>query len=107
MARTLTTPEVQPDAVQQAISGFRFEVPHIRDAGDTEMEISKPQVQVWYEVITYDAAGLIIKKETTRVLFADWPAGFITDVKSAYSRLETHAESIGLIAGPGTDEPLE
>ena len=107
MARILTTPDPQPDAVQQAISGFRFEVPHVRNAGDTAMEISKPQVQVWYEVITYAADGNIIEKETRIVLFPDWPANFTTDAKAVYDKLYVDAENAGLIAGPGTDEPLE
>ena len=107
MARTLTTPEVQPDAIQQHISGIRFEIPAIRNAGDTAMEISKNQVKVWFEVITYDAAGLIIDKQTAYGQFADWPALFLTDVKSVYSRIADYAETLGLISGPGTDEPLE
>ena len=107
MARTLTTPEVQPDAVQQHVSGMRFEIPAVRNVGDTAMEISTGQVNVWFEVITYDAAGLIIDKQTAYGQFADWPALFLTDVKSIYSRIATYAESLGLIVGPGTDEPLE
>ena len=107
MARTLTTPEVQPDAVQQHISGMRFEIPVIRNAGDTAMEISKPQVRLWFEVITYDAAGLIIDRADHYAQFADWPVAFVTDVKEVYSRVEAYAESLGLIAGPGTDEPLD
>ena len=107
MARTLTTPDVQPDAIQQAISGFRFEIPHIRDAGNTEMVISLDQVLVWYEVITYDQAGEIIKKATRVVPFADWPDGFKTDAKGVYDKLYAEAENAGLIAGPGTDNPLE
>jgi hypothetical protein len=106
MARTLTTPEVQPDAVQQALSGFRIEVPHIRNAGDTSMIISLDQVQVWYEVITYDTDGLIIKKATRIVPFADWSASFKTEVDTVYNHLVDEAEAAGLIAGPGTDEPL-
>jgi hypothetical protein len=107
MPRTLDTPEVQPDAVQQHISGMRFEIPAVRNVGDTAMEISKNQVRVWFEVITYDAAGLIIDKQTHFGLFADWPAAFLTDVKSVYSRIAAYAENLGLIVGPGTDEPLE
>lgn len=107
MARTLTTPVVQPDAVQQAISGFRFETPHVRNAANTAMELSKAQIQVWYEVITYDSAGAIIQKDTRVINLADWPQLFTDDVKSAYSRLMNDAEAQGLIAGPGTDEPLE
>lgn len=105
MGRILTTPEVQPDAVQQCISGFRFEVPHTYSG--TSMELSKLQIQVWYEVITYDAAGLIVKKETRIVNFADWPAGFKVDARAVYDKLYLDAETAGLIAGPGTDEPLE
>ena len=107
MARTLTTPDPQPDATQQHISGIRFEIPAIRNAGDTAMEISKPQVKVWFEVITYDAAGLIVEKQTHYGEFADWPPLFLADVKSVYSRIAAYAESLGLISGPGTDEPLE
>jgi len=107
MGRTLTTPDSQPDAVQQAISAMRFEIPHVRNAGDTGMEFSKSQIQVWYEVITYAADGTIIKKATRVIFFDDWPTNFKTDVKSAYDRLYTDAENAGLIAGPGTDEPLE
>lgn len=107
MARTLTTPEVQPDAVQQHISGMRFTVPAVRNAGDTAMEISKDQVHVWFEVITYDADGLVIDRQSAYGQFADWPAAFVTDVKEVYARVAAYAESIGLIVGPGTDEPLE
>ena len=107
MARTLTTPDPQPDAIQQAISAMRYEIPHVRNAGDTAMEFSKPQIRVWYEVITYASDGTIIKKAQRIVLFDDWPTLFKTDVKSAYDRLYTDAENAGLIAGPGTDEPLE
>ena len=107
MARTLTTPDPQPDAVQQAISGFKIEVPHVRNPQDTEMEISKPQVKVWYEVITYDGSGAVIKKSTRVVAFGDWTAGFKTDAKAVYDKLYIDAENAGLIAGPGTDEPLD
>ena len=116
MARTLTTPEIQPDAVQQAISGFRFEIPHVYDV--TEMKLSKLQISVWYEVITYDTDGGIIKKETRRIPFqvlegdpqlpvANWPAAFTLDAKAVYEKLHTDAVAEGLIAGAGTDEPLE
>ena len=107
MARTLTTPDPQPDAIQQAISAMRYEIPHIRNDADTAMEFSRSQIQVWYEVITYASDGTIIKKATRIVNIDDWPAGFKTDVKSAYDRLYADAENAGLIAGPGTDEPLE
>ena len=121
MARTLTTPDPQPDATQQAISGFRFETPHVRNAGDTAMELSKLQIQVWYEVITYDTDGVIIKKETRTVPYQEldytdpllpvpvnvWPAGFVTAVKDVYTRLHAEAENAGLIVGAGTDEPIE
>ena len=107
MARTLTTPDPQPDAIQQAISAMRYEIPHVRNLADTAMEFSKSQIQVWYEVITYASDGTIIKKATRIVPFDDWPTLFKTDVKGAYDRLYTDAENAGLIAGPGTDEPLE
>ena len=107
MARTLTTPDPQPDAIQQAISAFRFEVPHIRNDADTEMEISKLQVLVWYEVITYAGDGSIVKKATRFVKLADWPANFKTDARAVYDKLYLDAENAGLIAGPGVDEPLE
>lgn len=107
MARVLTTPDPQPDAIQQAISAMRYEIPHVRNDADTAMEFSKPQIHVWYEVITYAADGTIIKKATRVVMLADWPVDFKTDVKSAYDRLYADAENAGLIAGPGTDEPLE
>jgi len=107
MARTLTTPDPQPDAIQQAISAMRYEIPHIRNAEDTAMVFSKPQIQVWYEVITYASDGTIIKRATRVVPLANWPAGFQIDVKGAYDRLYADAESAGLIAGPGVDEPLE
>jgi hypothetical protein len=107
MARILTTPELQPNAIQQAISAMRYEIPHVRNVGDTAMEFSKPQIHVWYEVITYAADGAIIKKATRSVPLADWPSGFQIDVKGAYDRLYADAEAAGLIAGPGTDEALE
>ena len=107
MGRVLTTPDPQPDAIQQAISAMRFEIPHVRNTGDTAMEISKTQVQVWYEVITYAADGKVIKKATRIVNLADWPAGFKVDAKAVYDRLYDDAENAGLIAGPGVDEPLE
>ena len=107
MARTLTTPDPQPDAIQQAISAMRFEIPHVRNAGDTSMVISLDQVQVWYEVITHDADGTIIKKAIRIVPFADWSASFKTEVDTVYTHLHAEAEGAGLIAGPGTDEPLE
>ena len=105
MARTLTTPDVQPSATQQAITNIRFEMPHFDDAGS--MKFDKSNVRVWYEVTTYDANENVIGVESTDNLFADWPAGFKTDVKSMYARLETDATAKGLLAGPGTDEPLE
>ena len=107
MPRTLTTPDPQPDAVQQHISGMRFEIPAIRNAGDTAMEISKGQVRLWFEVITYDTNGVVIDKQTHYAQFADWPPAFVTDVKEVYARIEAYAESLGLIVGPGTDELLD
>jgi hypothetical protein len=107
MARTLTTPIAQPDETQQAISGFRIEVPHIRNVGDTAMEISKSQVQLWYEVITYNLDGDIVKKAQRIVPFADWPVNFKIDIKAAYAKMMLDAVASGLIDGDGTDEPLE
>lgn len=107
MARTLDTPAPQPDAVQQAISGFRFETPHIRNDADTAMELSRPNILVWYEVITYDNAGSILYKTQRSVPFGNWPANFTVDAKAIYEKLAIDAENAGLILGPGTDELLE
>jgi hypothetical protein len=107
MSRTLDTPAVQPDAVQHAITRFHFEVPHKRNDADTAMELQKLQIEVWYELITYDAAGLGIDSIVQKVPFDIWPPLFKAAAKDAYDKLHAHAESIGLIAGPGTDEPLE
>jgi hypothetical protein len=107
MARTLTTPITQPDETQQAISGFRIEVPHVRNAGDTAMEISKPQVTLWYEVITYNLDGGIVKKAQRVVPLVNWPVNFKIDIKSAYAKIALDAANAGLIDGDGTDEPLE
>jgi hypothetical protein len=105
MARTLTTPETKPSATQQAITQIRFAMPHHEDGGS--MKFDKASVQVWYEVTTYDANENILEVESISELFAAWPANFKLDVKSMYAQLEAHAEVNGLIAGPGTDEPLE
>jgi len=107
MARTLTTPEDLPNAVQQAITGFSFNVPHVRNAGDTAMEMWKAQITVSYEVTTYDIDGNIISRIHRRVDFADWTAGFKTNAKDVYDKLVLDAENNGLIYGPGTDEALE
>ena len=107
MARTLTTPIVQPDISQQAISGFRIEIPHTRNIGDTAMEIAKDSVSLWYEVITYNSDGIIVKKAQRLVPFIDWPPNFIIDIKAAYGRIALDAQANGLIDGDGTDEPLE
>jgi len=106
MARTLTTPVVQPDATQQAVSEFIVSVPHVADIGG-EMIISRAQVQVNYEVITYDSTGTILYRSNRTVNAADWPSGFVADMKEIYARIEADAENAGLILGPGTDEPLE
>lgn len=107
MARLLTTPEVQPDGTQQAIIRIRLDIPHRRNAADDAMEINKPQVQLWYEVITYDANGLGIDRQESVVALAGWPPNFKADARSLYERVHVHAESVGLIAGVGTDEPLD
>ena len=107
MARTLTTPIPQPPGVQQAIMGMRFEVPHVRNVGDTAMVIDKSQIQLRYEVITFDAAGLFVSRKGRVVKFPDWPASFVANVRSVYEKVMLDAESAGLIAGPGVDEALE
>jgi hypothetical protein len=107
MARTLTTPIIQPDETQQAITGFRIEVPHVRNLGDTAMEIGKLSVSLWYEVITYNLAGGIIKKAQRIVPFEDWPPNFLLDIKAAYAKMALDAVASGLIDGDGVDEPLE
>ena len=106
MARTLTTPVPQPDALQQAVSNFQVIVPHVADIGGN-MIISRAQVQLIYEVITYDAEGTILYRTSRTVMAADWPANFVTDMKEIYARIESDAENAGIILGPGTDEPLE
>lgn len=105
MARTLTTPAVQPDAVQQAIVDMRFEIPHY--FSDPDMKINKPTVRVWYSVATYDTDGNIISNVKRNVSLVDWPAGFKTDIKGAYAKLHNDAENAGLIAGVGTDEAID
>jgi hypothetical protein len=107
MARTLDTPDVQPDATQQAITRVRFDFPQVRNDGDTAMEHQSPLIQVWYEVITYDAAGLGIESATRTVKLDGWSASFKTEVKTVYDHLMVEAETAGLIAGPGTDDPFE
>ena len=107
MGRILTTSEPQPDAYQHAITNARISIPHVRNAGDTAMEIDKSQTQVKYEVVTYNPAGKIISIVPRIVMFTDWPANFIADMKAVYAKLEIDAESVGLFYGPGTDEPLE
>ena len=105
MPRTLTNPAPQPAATHQHISGLRFTIPAVRDVDD--MVIRKQGVSLWYEVVTYDVEGNITGRKQRVVPFADWPAGFRTDVRNMYSRVQQHAESEGLFLGPGTDEPLE
>jgi hypothetical protein len=106
MARTLTTPVEQPDALQQAVSTFTVVVPHIADIGGS-MIISRAQVQLQYEVITYDADGTILYRTNRTVLASEWPVNFVQDMKEIYARIEADAENAGIILGPGTDEPLE
>lgn len=106
MARTLTTPVAQPDVTQQAVSEFVVTVPHIADIGGN-MIISRSQVQIRYEVITYDSVGEILRRENRVVMAADWPPAFVTDMKEIYARVEQDAANAGLILGDGTDEPLE
>ena len=118
MARTLTTPETQPDAVQQAITGFNINVPHTRNAGNTAMELNKLRILVTYNVVTYDPDGEVIETVQRGIPFqiydgnedvtnTIWPAGFVTAVRDVYDRLHADAENEGLIVGPGTDEPIE
>jgi hypothetical protein len=106
MARDLTTPVVRPDVTQQAITYMRFNIPHIQNTDSIPaMEINRDNIKVEYEVTTYNEDGEIISQVMRGVPFSIWPAGFITDMRSAYSRLENEAEAAGLI-GPGTSEPL-
>ena len=107
MARTLTIPEDLPDALQQAITKIQFFVIHVRNAGNTAMEIDKTQSSVKYEVTTYDSTGKIISVKARVVMFNDWPIGFKTDMTAAYAKLELDATNEGLFYGPGADEPLE
>lgn len=107
MARTLDTPVVRPDVVQQAVTGIRFEIPHIRNIANTAMEIQKAQVQIWYEVTTYNEDGDPLYTRQRTLKFPNWTAGFITDMKAVYAKVEIDATNQGLIYGPGTDEPLE
>ena len=118
MSRTLTTPEIQPDAVQQAITGFNIKVPHVRNAGDTAMVINKLAIVVQYDVISYNAAGEVIEikqrgipfqiyDEATDETTTIWPPNFVLAIRDAYDKLHTDAENEGLIAGPGVDEVIE
>lgn len=106
MARTLTTPEVKT-ITQQAVWRFRFEVPQKRNAGDTSMEVDTDGIYVHFEVQSFDADGEVVNTSFAVGNFADWPSAFKTDVQSVYSILTNYATSLGLIAGAGTDEPLE
>lgn len=105
MAVTLTTPIPQEDITQQGISGFRFEIPHLRNAGNTAMEVAKASVYVSMDLISYDADGNVTKRQTVTEKFPDWPAAFITEVNAVRTRLIALAEARGLI-GTGTGEDL-
>lgn len=105
MARDLDTPVAQ-SITQQAITGIRFEIPHIWTGPTSGMAMNKPAIYVWYEVVTYEEDGSVLDRQQRSVKFANWPAVFKTEAKAVYDRLVQDAESNGLILGPGTDEDL-
>jgi hypothetical protein len=106
MAQTLTVPVSRADVTQQAVTKMEFKIPHKRNVGDTAMEIDKTVVEIRYEVTTYNANGDILERQARVVYFTNWPAGFKTDMKAAYAKVETDAVNAGLI-GAGTAELLE
>lgn len=106
MARTLTTPIVQPPCTQQGITRFTIDIPHVFDEVDGEMKINKDHVKLKYAVITFNESGEAVTGTERTVPFADWPALFKTDVKEVYAKIEIDAENAGLI-GAGEDELLE
>ena len=105
MARTLDTPKVET-ITQQALIRFRFEVPQKRNDGDTAMEIDTSKIYVHFEVDSYDDDGNIVSGAFAVGKVQDWPNPFKTDVAAVYNKLVGFAESLGLIAGSGTNDPL-
>lgn len=105
MARTYTTPEARSNITQGGLSGFRFEIPHVRNAGNTAMEIAVPSVYVSMDIIKYDTDGSVAGRFTVTEKFPDWPAAFVAEVNAVRQRLEALAETKGYLA-PGTSEDL-
>ena len=105
MAQTLTTPEARADVTQQGIVTIIIKFPHARNAGDTAMEMDKPNFEALYEVFTWDEEGNTLNEELASVSFDNWPSGFKLDVRDLYAKAESHAVNNGYI-GAGTPEVI-
>ena len=69
-------------------------------------EVDTDGIYVHFEVQSFDADGNVVNTSFAVGNFADWPDSFKNDVQSVYSVLTNYATSLGLIAGPGSDDPI-
>ena len=106
MATKLTTPEARPAITHHAIIRFEVQVPHKLNDTQDDIVIDLDAVNVAYRIVYLNSEREVIDRVDQTVYWADWPAGFKTDMKSVYTTLTTDAKNKGLI-DPGTDEPLE
>ena len=105
MATELTTPITRAALTHQGITSFKVQAPHKRSVDGTDAVLNKDKIEVRYEVTSWDEDGNVVFRASRTVPFANWTAGFKTDMNSVYSKLTADAKNNGLI-GAGTDEDI-